>query len=509
MLGRLKQVIGFNPLLWARSVGRMTKLVRDHAAASPPGAGPPECLVAIIPWLGTAVPWFTLGVGLLLSAAGARVTFVIDDSRFGPNPARFRFILGAIRKVMAAVAKRHPVIHLSSVAPVSGEEMPADRIARLARLNGRWELRGEMLETGRAALEAGYRAQIAAGDRRIAAFLAAHRFDVMFVPGGVFGTSGAWHYHALRHGIRFASFDTGGFETVMLAANGLACQLQDIPRAFTILSERLDARPEEKARVLAEAQAEIVKRKGGTDTFESQMKGADSAPPELEGGILLALNSSWDAAALGPHRIFGGNSEWIVETVRYLLERTEARVIVRQHPAERLAFARTTDDYRGLLEAHFGDHPRLHFIAAEDPVNSYALLERCAAVIIHSSTIGIEAAAFGRPVITASSAYYAGLGFVNQAVTADDYHRLLSAAAAGELAVTEAMREDAQICFYITQILNWVFTPFNPGDYARWSLRPLAHWAAQPAVRRMIRSLIDDVPVAVLNHLDRVGADAA
>ena len=61
---------------------------------------------------------------------------------------------------------------------------------------------------------------------------------------------------------------------------------------------------------------------------------------------------------------------------------------------------------------------------------------------------------------------------------------------------------------YITQVLNWVFSPFNPADYTSWSRRPLAHWASQPAVRRMIRSLIDDVPVAVLNHVERVAEPA-
>ena len=181
---------------------------------------------------------------------------------------------------------------------------------------------------------------------------------------------------------------------------------------------------------------------------------------------------------------------------------------MRQHPAERLAFARTTDNYRALLDSHFGAHPRLHFIAAEDPVNSYALMDRVAAVVAHSSTIGTEAAALGRPVVTGSNAYYSGLGFVWRADSIEEYRNLLVQAAAGTLKVTEAMQRDARICFYVTQCCNWVFSPFNPADYAKWSLESLEHWRRQPTITRMLRSLLTNTPVAELNHAARM-AEAA
>jgi hypothetical protein len=261
--------------------------------------------------------------------------------------------------------------------------------------------------------------------------------------------------------------------------------------------------------VIAYGRGEIAKRKAGSDNFESQIKNSGAGGEELRDGMLIALNSSWDAAALGLQRVYPGNADWIVGTVRYLLDNSDATVIVRQHPAERLSFAATSDDYRALLQRNFGDHPRLVFIAAEDPINSYALLERVKAVIVHSSTIGIEATAYGRPVVTGSRAYYSGLGFVWRAEDAARYHALLDDAVAGRLEVTEAMREDAMLCFYVTQLCNWVFSRFNPADYVKWSRAPLADWGAQPPVRRMVRSLLDNVAVAELNHRSRIQEGAA
>jgi hypothetical protein len=233
------------------------------------------------------------------------------------------------------------------------------------------------------------------------------------------------------------------------------------------------------------------------------MKGNADAGREFDGAVLIALNSSWDSAALGLHAIFDDNTQWIVETVRILLDHTDAPVIVRQHPAERLDFARTSDDYGALLQRHFGTHPRLRFIAATEPVNSYALLDQVAAVVVYTSTIGIEAAAYGRPVVTPSNSYYSGLGFVWRAGSVEEYKDVLRRGAAGKLDVTDAMRRDASVCYYLTQCCNWVFTQFNPADFVKWSQRDFAALHADPKVRGILHTLRENVPAAYLNHVER------
>jgi hypothetical protein len=179
-------------------------------------------------------------------------------------------------------------------------------------------------------------------------------------------------------------------------------------------------------------------------------------------------------------------------------------VIVRQHPVERLEIARSSDDYRSLLRQHFGSHPRLHFVAAEDPVNSYDLLAQVAAVVVYTSTIGIEAAANGTPVVTESRSYYSDLGFVRRATSLAQYHKLLSEAVSGLSPVTPAMRNDALTCYYLTQCCNWVFTSFNVPDFQEWSRRDLHLLAQEVSVRTIVRAIEDDVPVSYLNHLAKL-----
>lgn len=507
LIRNLADGLGFNPATWLADTRRMRQRVRELAGSMPAHEGGQRIGVVLTPWMGTAVPWFSLACGLLLAERGNVVRFIIDDLPFGEHDTRFRFVVRCIRW---AVAPLHgQAVLLSEVAPANTD--PAGRqpaIDRLARLNAVWTLRGELQEDGRDRLETRSARQLGEADGRIAAVLAQHRLDTVFVPGGVWGTSGLWVEQAQAAGARVASYDSGGYGNLLLAATGIACQLRDIPHAFARLDADLAVQNLQPF-VLATAQAEMQRRRQGTDKFASQVRGNGLIDARFDGCVLLALNSAWDSAALGLHSAFDSTAEWIVETVRCLLESTSATVVVRQHPVERLAIARSNDDYRALLAAHFGSHPRLHFIAAEDPVNSYDLLERVRAVAVYTSTIGIEAVAQGKPVVTESRSYYAGLGFVEHAAEASGYRRALIEAASGVRPVSAAMQDAAWRCYYLTQCCNWVFTPFTVEAFPEWSQRPLRELLQHGSVRNVVQALEQGVPVAYLNHLERLAQEPA
>lgn len=277
-------------------------------------------------------------------------------------------------------------------------------IDRLAYLNAIWARKGE---TGIDVIEMRQSAvHLLDSQRAITALLERHPQDLIFLPGGICGSSGLWLRSGQLRGVRVSTYDSGGYGVLLLAADGIACQLQDIPRAYAALNNQVKG-TELRKLVIGYAEEEIKIRNDGNDKFSSQVKGASGKRPEYEGGILIALNSPWDSAALGLHTVFGSTQDWIIQTVRYVLEHSEAPVLVRQHPVERLPIARSVDDNRALLDQYFGKNPRVHFIGPEDPVNTYDLIDQVAAVVVNSSTVGLEAVAQGRPVVTESLSYYA------------------------------------------------------------------------------------------------------
>lgn len=505
MIERLARRFWFDrlPVVWLRDTRRMRKLVNDFDSGAPAKQDALRIAVVVMPWCGSAVPWFSLVCGMLLAANGNKVSFVLDDMPFGDGGRNWwRFQLACIKSVLKLLRGRHEIIALRNHGANAALTDSVQRsLERLANLNVVWAQRGE-INTPAHDVQLAYQ-QLSASHSAIVRVLRSNHFDALFVPGGVWGSSGIWAEHSHAAGVRVATYDSGGYGMLLLAVNGIACQLQDIPRAFSLLKANTDS-PQKQAFIVESALGEIGKRRAGVDKFSSQVQGAQTSDPRFAGAVLMALNSPWDSAALGLHTVFESTQEWIVETVKYLLENTSAPVIVRQHPVERLAIARSSDDYRDLLARHFGSHPRLHFVAAEDPVNSYDLLEQAVAVVVYTSTIGIEAAAHGKPVVTESCSYYADLGFVHKATNLEHYRKLLSEAVSGQSPVTSAMRDDALACYYLTQCCNWVITPFNVPGFHEWILRDLRDLAQEQSVRSIVQALEKDVPIAFLNHLGRL-----
>lgn len=493
----------FNPMAWFRATRRMRDLLRSLGPAAPrKGEEGTSFLVVLTPWLGTEVPWFSLMMGALLAHSGADITFVLDDMPFGNTPRRFRFVLHCIRHALAVVPFDHRVVKLSEHIPAipRHRETKGDTVERLAALNATWYLRGEMAAEGRDDYADRARAELSATRDAVETLLRERSADALLVPGGIYGSSGIWVEQAREQGMRIVSYDGGSSGTMLWASDGIACQLGDIPQAFHALKAAAQS-DDDLTFIVRHAREEIAKRRAGTDTFTYQAARGPLADDRYRGAVLIALNSSWDSAALGLHGAYDDGAAWIVDSVRLVLETSDLPVIVRQHPVERLAIARTSDDYAGLLRRHFGSNPRLHFIAADDPINSYALLEQVSLVVVHTSTIGVEAAAAGKVVVTSSHSYYSDLGFVFKASdNAEQYRQCLRDAVSGAFEVTETQRTDALICYYLTQCCNWVFSAFNPSGFADWSRKSPRDLFDDVMVRTMLRSAIDNTPVAILNH---------
>jgi hypothetical protein len=500
----LNKIVGFNPVVWLKDARRMRWLVAQYASKNQREEDGKHIDVVLMPWLGTNVPWFSLAMGLFLAARGNKVRFVIDDLPFGKGGVGYFLMISTIKSVVKLLERQYEVVKLSSnLSEVSLSEYEEDFINKKAVLNAVWALRGEMKKDGRDAYISRSIIQLRRSYRAILKRLDDPSVDVIFVPGGVWGASSIWVELSRSKGKRIASYDAGP-GVLLLATNGIAAQLQDIPKAFSLLKEHVSVHGGHEF-ILKEANEEMNRRRLGADKFSSQIGNSREVDSGLKGAVLLALNSSWDSAALGLHAVFDDSTQWVVETTKYLLEETQVPVIVRQHPVERLELARSSDNYRNLLAREFGDNPRLHFIAADDPVNSYDLLDMVAAVVVYTSTIGIEAAIRGKVVVTASNSYYANLGFVYKADSLSQYQKVLLDAARGACVISPKMRDDALYCYYLTQCCNWVFSSFNPNGFSDWSSKGLDELSKDEKVELVVRAIEQGLPVAYLAHLVKSG----
>jgi hypothetical protein len=504
LLGRLtkfkNELLG--PVYWRRDALKFQRtLARWRETPSLPGVGEGHRVgVLVMPWLLTRAPWFAITLGLLLANKGARVTFIVDDAMFGFSARDFKLALGSINEALRLIEKDYEVIRLSDYRKGTATEsllpLQEARVAESAGLNTIWFMRGESQRTGRRVQQELATAQLRESAPRISALLGANPgFDYLLIPGGMYASSGLWCQLAKEQGLRVATYDSG-FDCLLFCTDGIAAQLQDLPRAFEFLREQ----PELIDSVLAEAQAEREKRRQGTDNFGYQLQTSTKIDVAAEGAVLIPLNCPWDTAALGLHAVFDDSMQWIIETVRWVLDNTTHKVIVRQHPAERDPVSRSDDNYGKILGEEFGHNGRIQFISAESPVNSYDLLEKAAVVVVHSSTIGVEAATMGKVVITPARSYYANLGFVFPATSRDEYFEMLRRGIAGELSIDSDQVRAAWCCYYLAQCCNWIFSDFTPFMFAKWAAMEIETLYRDPAVHDVLRAIDENIPLAIVRH---------
>ena len=255
--------------------------------------------------------------------------------------------------------------------------------------------------------------------------------------------------------------------------------------------------------------AEFRDRSANRDQYGFQVLPARQSDQYADGCVLIPLNVEWDTAALGRHVHFESTADWLISTVSAVLDQDAGPVVVRQHPSERRPLQRSKLDVAALLRRRFGEDPRCQFIAADDPVSSYDLLRAARLVLPFVSTIGIEAAAMGKPVLIAGACYYADLGFVWSAGSREEYFDLLHRGIRGDLTLRPDQVERAWLCYYLTAVRNRVSTDFtpHPDDFWTWCQRPFPSLLSDPATVDILEAIDTGVPISLLRHARASSAD--
>jgi hypothetical protein len=459
-----------------------------------PGAG--RVAVVVMPWVSTAVPWYSIMLGLGLAQRGRPVTLVRDDSGF---PDKYLSEQErALDRILDRAGRFFPVVRLSDQPPAPPRPGDRELIDGLTDQNVTWILRGATPTQGERRVVQRIARSLEQALPMVRGTVAAGDFDLLVVPGGVYGTSGLFLHEGAARGCRVATFDTDR-RIAQICVDGVAAQNADVPTAFGPL---WDAGPRGRAGAIAAARAEFADRTHGRDSYGFQVVAAGGDPAAGEPSVLIPLNVEWDTAALGRHVHFRSTSEWLVSTIGAVLAHSRLPVIVRQHPSERREGQRSQVDVAGLLAEHFGDEPRCRFVAASDPVSSYDLLGAARLVLPYVSNIGIEAAALGKPVLVSGACYYADLGFVWSACSRDEYFELLRRGLAGHLPRLEDQTDRAWLCYYLNAVANRQTTDFtpHPDDFWVWCQIPPDQLFSDPEVMSILEAIDSGLPLSLLRH---------
>ncbi|HHW84575.1 MAG TPA: hypothetical protein GX743_12340, partial [Actinomycetales bacterium] len=155
---------------------------------------------------------------------------------------------------------------------------------------------------------------------------------------------------------------------------------------------------------------------------------------------LLATNVLGDSLTLGRQRISETMAEMIVKTVAYFIQHPEAQLMVRVHPGELKTHGTSMVE---VLESAYPSLPEnIHIIRPEDKTNTYDLMEIADLGLVYTTTVGMEMAMSGLPVIVTGKTHYAEKGFTLDPSSWSDYEAMLNKVLADPKA---ARLSDAQV----------------------------------------------------------------
>ena len=144
---------------------------------------------------------------------------------------------------------------------------------------------------------------------------------------------------------------------------------------------------------------------------------------EEEKRLWVLFTSSSDEVAGDPlmKGPYDSQAEWVREVVQWVGSRNDVQLVIKVHPnlGGNEYIGRAVDELRVYQEMQSSLPANVRMVLPEEPVNAYALAEEADVGLTFGSTIGMEMAMLGKPILLASKALY-GQGSKTMKVTSKE-----------------------------------------------------------------------------------------
>ncbi|MEJ2608087.1 MAG: hypothetical protein P8Z41_15655 [Anaerolineales bacterium] len=212
--------------------------------------------------------------------------------------------------------------------------------------------------------------------------------------------------------------------------------------------------------------------------------------------VLLCTNVVGDSMSLGRQLFTDGMADWLERTVRYFADRPDAQLVIRVHPGEPQLGGFPSEE---IVQAALPQMPE-HVIVVppEAKINTYDLVEVANIGLAYTTTVGLEMAMSGIPVVVAGLTHYRGKGFTYDPNTFEEYLAMIDALLAeglqarlDERQVTLAQRYAYRYFFEYALPFPWHLQHFWQ-DVAERPLEDQLKPAALERYGRTLRSLLGE-----------------
>ena len=255
---------------------------------------------------------------------------------------------------------------------------------------------------------------------------------------------------AMRHGMPVFTYEVGFHSLSAFVSPGLAPSYPlELPADFALNPQQQQQLDEYLEQRLAGAFT-----MGGI-RFWPDMKSLDGCIRDRLGrysqAVSIFTNSVFDTSQVSANIIFPSMFDWLEATLRLADEHPDTLFVVRAHP----------DEYRGVVprsrelvgdwleERGFLERQNVAFIPPTERISSYELVRNSKVCLVYNSTIGLEAAMLGIPVVCGGQSKYQSLSFLPSLRDQGEYLEQVSGLLGREtIDFPQAWRDEARRFFY-------------------------------------------------------------
>jgi Capsule polysaccharide biosynthesis protein len=219
--------------------------------------------------------------------------------------------------------------------------------------------------------------------------------------------------------------------------------------------------------------------------------------------IVMFCNILWDSAVLGRDIAFASMGEWVLGGIHWAASHPDVDLVIRIHPAEvGLRNHPTRERMADHIAAHVPVLPsNVRVVEAGDPTSSYVFMDMATLGLVYTSTVGLELAVRGVPVVVAADTHYRGRGFTVDPITSDEYWReadrlLASPPDAPERErIRELARRYAALFFFrFHNVLRAVTEDGRSRPRIRTGRASDLDAGTDPAMDRVVSGILDGIP---------------
>jgi hypothetical protein len=397
------------------------------------------------------------------------------------------------RDVLKAV---HPVMQVQSLLDVRpfSRELPEDlrqAVEDVSVFDTQYTLQVEDITREEEVYKLRYARNLEAA-QNARAWLVAHKPDVVIVPNGTILEMGVVYQVAKHLGIPVVTFEFGDqreriwiaqdaeimrHETDALwAARGAEpLKTEELQKLQELFSARQDAKTWQNfARQWQDTPTE-----GGAAVREKL--GLDDRPV-----VLLATNVLGDSLTLGRQTFSESMAEWIERTVKAFADREDVQLVIRVHPGELLIHGTSMVD---VVQNALGGEipPQIHLVGPEEKVNTYDITDITDLGLVYTTTVGLEMALRGIPVVVAGQTHYRNRGFTQDPNTWEAYFETLDKLLA-DLKAARLTQEQVELAWRYAYLFFFVFPKPFPWHLLNFKAdleeRPVAFVLGEEGTRR-------------------------